>query len=200
MGRGYLIVEGHGDAQAALHLVSRAWADLQLPYIPWDAEPIRGTALHTRTGLMHACGLLRQRPRCARVLILREEPEHCPKERGPELAAWLRQLHLPFPVAAVLLHRSLVSNETVRPGLAADVSFSGPVESVRDARKWISEHFRDGKAYKPTLDQLPMTRMLDLPALRAAEVPSFGTFERALRFLSTAGPGEVYPVPHPHAG
>jgi len=28
MGRGYLVVEGHGDGQAALNLVVRRWNDL----------------------------------------------------------------------------------------------------------------------------------------------------------------------------
>lgn len=36
---------------------------------------------------------------------------------------------------------------------------------------------------------------LDLNTVRAANIPSFGTFERALRFLASANPGEVYPPP-----
>jgi len=87
-----------------------------------------------------------------------------------------------------------------RPGLQEGTSFSGDVESIRGVKEWLSKHFAGGKAYKPTLDQLPMTQMIDLPTLRAANVPSFGTFERSLRFLSTAGPGDVYPPPRPLAG
>ncbi len=55
MGKGYLIVEGHGDGQAALKLVHRVWADLGLPHVHWDAHPIRGVGLHTRLGVMKAC-------------------------------------------------------------------------------------------------------------------------------------------------
>ena len=62
-------------------------------------------------------------------------------------------------------------------------------------QEWLTKHFAQGKAYKPTLDQLPLTQMLDLATLRAANVPSFGTFERALHFLASAKPGEVYPPP-----
>lgn len=82
-----------------------------------------------------------------------------------------------------------------RPGLKVGTTFTGSVESIRGVKEWLSRHFAGGKAYKPTLDQLPLTQMLDLPTLRAAEVPSFGTMERALRFLGSAGPGEVYPPP-----
>jgi hypothetical protein len=216
MGKGYLIVEGHGDGRAALNLVHRAWANLGLSPVLWDNTPIRGVGLHTRPGVMRACELLRARPQCERALLLRDEDDLCPKERGPETAAWVKELKLPFPVAVVLPHREfetwflpcvhqmagrpLVSGPIERPGLQEGTSFSGDVESIRGVKEWLSKHFAGGKAYKPTLDQLPMTQMLDLPTLRAANVPSFGTFERSLRFLSTAGPGEVYPPPRPFAG
>lgn len=37
--------------------------------------------------------------------------------------------------------------------------------------------------------------MMDLQPLRAANFPAFGTLERALHFLATAAPGQVYPPP-----
>lgn len=216
MGKGYLIVEGHGDGRAALNLVHRAWANLGLSPVLWDNTPIRGVGLHTRLGVMRACEILRAKPQCERALLLRDEDDLCPKERGPETAAWVKELKLPFPVAVVLPHREfetwflpcahqmagkpLVSGPIERPGLQEGTSFSGDVESIRGVKEWLSKHFAGGKAYKPTLDQLPMTQMLDLPTLRAANVPSFGTFERALRFLSSAGPGDVYPPPRPFDG
>lgn len=211
MDKGYLIVEGHGDGRAALNLVHRLWAELALPQVLWDTNPLRGTALHTRLGVVRACELLRAKPRCARALLLRDEDDLCPKERGPETAAWVQELKLPFPVAVVLPHREfetwflpcvqrmagkpLVSGGIERPGLRAGVSYQGNVEAIRGVKEWLTKHFAGGKAYKPTLDQLPMAQMIDLPTLRAAEVPSFGTFERALRFLGTARAGEVYPPP-----
>ena len=45
MGRAYLVVEGHGDGQAALNLVTRLAQDLGLPELHW-AEPMRGRNLH----------------------------------------------------------------------------------------------------------------------------------------------------------
>jgi hypothetical protein len=214
MGKGYLVVEGHGDGAAALNLVHRLWADLGLPFLQWDPNPIRGKGLHTQAGVIKACELLRSKKQCERALLLRDEDDFCPRERGPEAAGWVRPLRLPFPVAVVLpyrefeawflpcLHlmagRQLVGPGGIeRPGLAKGATFTGNVESIRGVKEWLSKHFAGGKAYKPTLDQLLLTQMLDLPTLRAAGVPSFGTLERALRFLGSASSGEVYPPPPP---
>lgn len=71
-------------------------------------------------------------------------------------------------------------------------------EAHRGVKEWLSRHFPRGVSYKPTLDQLPMTRMLDLDVVRAAGVPCFGTLERALGFLAAsidAGTRDVYPPP-----
>ncbi|WP_437494378.1 hypothetical protein WME75_22385 [Sorangium sp. So ce1014] len=45
MGRAYLVVEGHGEVEAARNLVIRLWADLGLPLAVWGA-PKRGKALN----------------------------------------------------------------------------------------------------------------------------------------------------------
>jgi len=39
MGKGYLIVEGHGDGRAALNLVHRMWGELGLAHVTWDPIP-----------------------------------------------------------------------------------------------------------------------------------------------------------------
>jgi len=212
MGKGYLVVEGHGDGHAALNLVHRLWADLGLPFVQWDPDPIRGKGLHTQAGVLKACEILRSKRQCDRALLLRDEDDLCPRQRGPETAAWVKAAHLPFPAAVVLPYREfeawflpclhlmagkpfMAPGGMERPGLKEGTTFTGNVESIRGVKEWLSKHFAEGRAYKPTLDQLPMTQMLDLSALRAANVPSFGTLERALRFLGTAGKGEVYPPP-----
>lgn len=212
MGKGYIIVEGHGDGRAALNLVHRMWADLGLAHITWDPNPIRGKALNTQPGVVKACELLRSKPQCERALFLRDEDDLCPKQRGPETAAWIQALKLPFPVAVVLPYRefetwflpcvSQMAGKLIpgpggndRPGLAAGAAYTGNFEAIRGVKEWLSKHFAQGKAYKPTLDQLPLTQMLDLATVRAANIPSFGTFERALHFLASANPGDVYPPP-----
>lgn len=212
MGKGYVIVEGHGDGRAALNLVHRLWAELGVAHVTWDPNPIRGVALHTQMGVVKACELLRSKPQCDRALLLRDEDDLCPMERGPQTAAWIHALKLRFPVAVVLPYRefetwflpcvSQMAGKTIpgpggndRPGLVAGAAYAGNFEAIRGVKEWLSKNFAQGKAYKPTLDQLPLTQMLDLATVRAANIPSFGTFERALRFLASANPGEVYPPP-----
>ena len=80
-----------------------------------------------------------------------------------------------------------------RPSLRAGSTWTGPWEAKRDIKGILSAMMPQGHAYKPSVDQLAFTQMIDLDELAAAEVPCFGTLERAVTFLSTAGPREVYP-------
>jgi len=142
-----------------------------------------------------------------RSLILRDEDDECPKERGPEMAGWLRSLGLPFPSTVVLLHpeyevlflpclermsgEPLDGRRGLEPGTVWDAE---SWEKRRGIKEWLTYHFPPGRSYKPTLDQLPMTRLIDFDVLRDADVPCFGTLERSVRFLgrSLGGTG-VYP-------
>ena len=123
------------------------------------------------------------------------------------MADWLRSLGLPFPAAVVLLHPEYevvflpcldrLAGKLLdgRPGLDADTVWDGASwEARRGVKEWLSRHFPRNRRYKPTLDQLPMTRMLDFDRLRRADVPCYGTLERAVTFLNRArNAGDVYP-------
>jgi hypothetical protein len=82
-----------------------------------------------------------------------------------------------------------------RPGLSAGTSWDEESwEAKRGIKEWLTGRFPRGRSYKPTVDQLPMTRMIDFDRLRQAEVPCFGTLERALTFLGgSLDSDEVYP-------
>jgi hypothetical protein len=214
MGRGYLVVEGHGDGQAALNLVVRLWQDLGLPTMHW-ADPIRGKNLHQERGVQKACQLVRTKPDVAGLLMLRDEDDACPKDAAPEAARWVSGMRLPFPAAVILAHReyeafflpcvSLMAGRKLRgpgnlerPGLVAGVVFDGNPESVRGVKEWLSHRMPPGHSYKPTVDQLPLTRMIDFPTLRTSSppLPCFGSLERALRFLANQiqrHQREIYP-------
>lgn len=216
MKRGYLVVEGHGDGQAALNLLVRLWEDLDLPPLHWS-NPIRGKNLHQERGFQKIGEIVRAKRDSAALLLLRDEDDWCPKQAAPKAAAWLRRLQLPCPSAIVLAHReyeafflpSLVSlagrdlvgpEGIVRKGLLPGTAFDGDPEAVRGVKEWLSRHMPPGQSYKPTLDQLPLTRMLDLQRLRTADppLPCFGSLERALQFLNrelAAGTCGIYP-PH----
>jgi hypothetical protein len=203
MGCGYLVVEGHGDVQAALNLVVRLWDDLRLPTLHW-ADPIRGKNLHQERGVQKACRLVRTNPDVAGLLLLRDEDDACPKDAAPQAAGWVRALRLPFPAAVVLAHReyeafflpciSQMAGQKLRgpgnlerPGLVAGTVFDGNPEGIRGVKEWLSRHMPPGYTYKPTVDQLPMTRLMDFPTVRASNppLPCFGTLERALQFLAS---------------
>ncbi|NUQ75513.1 MAG: DUF4276 family protein [Polyangiaceae bacterium] len=209
MRKGYLVVEGQGEIGAAQNLVQRLWDDLHLAPLPW-ATPKRGKALNTQAGVLQACELLRSERDCAAALLLRDEDDECPARRGPEAAYWVASAALSFPVAVVLAHREFeawflpcldrMAGKEIRPGLrfAEGAVYKGDPEAKRDVKGLLSKWFPPGKAYKPTLDQLGMTRMVDFPTLRASKMPSFGTLENALRFLASPPAGSlVYPPPKP---
>lgn len=214
MRRAYLVVEGHGDGRAALTLVTRLAADLGLTGLHW-AEPIRGRNLHQDRGVKKAAELVRRKGDAVALLLLWDEDDGCPKRLAPVASSWLRELALPFPAAVVLAHREfesfflpclpnmagkkLVSPEGVeRPGLLRDTWFEGNPESIRGVKEWLSKHMPRGRAYKPTLDQLALARLVDFRLLRECvpPLPCFGSLERAIVFLHTqasTGRAEVYP-------
>jgi hypothetical protein len=215
MGRGYLFVEGQGDEQAALNLVIRLWSDLALNPLSW-AKPCRGRNLHQERGIIKACELARSKGDGEVLLILRDEDDACPKDTAPLSADWIRKLQLPFPSALVLAHREFEalflpciarlagqelvdSHQIKRPGLCADARFQGDPEAIRGVKEWLSKHMPPSRSYKPTLDQLPMARMVVFDDIRSHQppLPCFGTLERALRFLNAErlnkGKG-VYPL------
>lgn len=210
MGKAYLVVEGQGEVAAAGNLITRLSADLGLSLL-WG-KPIRAQRLHQQAGIAGLCERLRATLDCTHVLFLRDEDDGCPAKTGPETAGWLREAKLPFPAAAVLAHREyeawflpcihLMAGRMLkdergieRPGILAGTNHTGDPEAKRGVKEWLTKRFPPGRSYKPAVDQLPLTRMLDFPTLRASGMPSFLTLENALRFLDAGSPGEVYPPP-----
>jgi hypothetical protein len=206
--KAYLIVEGQGELGAAHNLVVRLWADLGLPANVVWTHPKRGTGLNTQAGVLKACELLRSERDCSQALLLRDEDDGCPATLGPTVAGWVAAASLPFPVSVVLAHREYeawflpclpaMAGKEIRPGLhlLSDVTFAGNPEGKRGVKEWLTTNlYPAGKAYKPTLDQLPLTRLVEFERLRASAVPSFGTLENGLRFLAAPGDAKVYPPP-----
>lgn len=209
----FLVVEGHGELEAAHNLIVRLTRDHGHD-LQW-ARPRRFPNLHLERGIHRAAEVVRLEAHVDALLVLRDEDDRCPAHTGPEIAAWLRALQLPFPAAVVMFCREyetlflpcvdlmagvpLRGNATERPGLQPGTRFDGNPEAIRGVKEWLSRHFPRGSSYKPTLDQLPLTRMIDFTRLRACGLPCFGTLERALRFLADARgrAGAVYPQSRP---
>ncbi len=204
-GKGWILVEGHGEVDAVANLIARMWRERGAPF-PW-MPPRRWLNLHQwqprsgRGGVAGGAGFVRSKPAARALLILRDEDDGCPRERAPRVTRQLAGLGLPFPVAYVLLRPEY---EVLFLPCLRELGFpewdGATWESRRGIKEWLSSHLPPGRRYKPTLDQARYTRGLDLGRLRAADVPSFGTLERALDFLADperSVPGAVYPPPSP---
>ena len=211
-GKGYILVEGHGEVHAVENLVVRLTTETG-NYLPW-ATPLRWKNLHQwvsnsgKGGLKRGANYIRSKKDVGALLILRDEDDACPKELAPQTAEKLRGLNLPFPVAYVLLHpeyevlflpclhRMPSTFADGRPAILPNTRWDGDSwEARRGVKEWLSGKYPPGRIYKPTLDQLPLTRQLDFDLLRAAEVPCFGSLERALAVLGRqqGRGGGVYP-------
>jgi hypothetical protein len=216
-----VVAEGHGEMEAVRNIVTRlGGADgLDLPFIPRSGG-VHRRDIRTRGRVEEACNLARMRGASA-LLLTRDadneehvdEMRDCPKARAPEVAAWVRALELPFPAAVVLFRweyetmflaglesiagRRIVGDDHIsRPGIVAGAAFHGdPDQAPRGAKGWLTQNMPPGVAYKPSTDQLALTRMLQLDDERLNALPSFRRLRRALRFLAAhAGcPGAVYP-------
>lgn len=201
----HVLVEGHGEVAAAQNLLTRLGAEVGLQ-APW-ATPRRWLNLHQwdrprRGGVRAGAEFVRLIPEAGALLILRDEDDDCPREAAPRVAAKLRGLRLPFPVAYVLLHPEYevlflpslhrMSSLGFPPGLRWD---GATWEARRGVKEWLSAQLPRGRSYKPSVDQLAMTRRVDLPTTRDAGIPCFGSLERALAFLAEqfGRPGAVYP-------
>lgn len=215
--KGYILVEGHGEVEAVQNLVERIAKTTTHPPIPWSTprrwpnlhqwQPLRG-----KGGLENGVEFIRSRPDAAALLILRDEDDACPKDLAPKVAERLRDRKLPFPVAYVLLHpeyevlflpcldRMIGTLPDGRAGLLPETRWDRDSWEVRrGVKEWLSKHYPPQRVYKPTLDQLPLTRKIDLEVLRQANVPSFGSLERGIRtLLRHQGKSEVvYPPSGP---
>ncbi len=193
--KGYLLVEGHGEVEAAQNLITRVSQAVGL-HLPWS-RPLRWPNLHQwQGGVTAGAEYIRSKPDAGALLILRDEDDQCPKQVAPSMAARLRTLNLPFPTAYVLLHPEY---EVLFLPCLSSMGFPpwdrDSWEARRGIKEWLSGQLPKGRAYKPTVSQLAMTRKIDLNMLRAADVPCFGSLERGLAFLAAhlAQPGAVYP-------
>lgn len=209
MGRSFVVIEGRGEEQAMLNLLTRLSSDLGRPDVVW-AIGGRGNVLNRQGALLNVCERLRARGDCERLLIVQDDEDGCPREDGPTMAAWVRAIALPFPAAVVLLYREYetlflpclptMAGKALRgardielPPLQADARYEDNPEKPRDAKGVLRRFFPRTAPYQPTTHQLALTRLIDFDVLRASGLPCFGTLERALHFLHAAAAGAVYP-------
>lgn len=196
--KAYLLVEGKGEVEAAGNLVARMGMELGFP-LPW-ASPMRWNNLHLwearkPSGVRNGAEFFRNRGDVGSLLILRDEDDACPRMLAPEISGRLRTLCLPFPVAYVLLHPEYeVLFLPCLPAMGYPPWNGATWEARRGIKEWLTSQLPRGRSYKPTVDQLPMTRKIDFAVIRQSGVPCFGSLERAIQFLGDhEGTSSAYP-------
>ena len=83
---------------------------------------------------------------------------------------------------------SLAGVELEHGRAGVKVGVQAPVQNIeaapRDAKGWLSDQMEMG--YKPTLDQTPLTKIVDIDVIRARNLRSFKRFEDALNAIIAA--------------
>lgn len=202
------IVEGDGEKDAVPELLRRLlWRHEQHAVAvarPKVAHGITklcmapdGSARFERF-LRYAC----LEPGVSGILVLIDADDDCPLVRAETLSGWATALKLPVPVAIVVAKRGyenwfLASVETLagkplagatgrpREGLAAGASFEGDPEAAGGAKARLTAMMPPGRAYKETLDQCPLTRLMDLDAV-SSRCRSFRRLVEAVGLLLDA--------------
>lgn len=195
------IVEGHGELECVRTLLGKIWKT----FIDHDSPEIMRPVKKPRSLLVRrddlrrfvgeAATLLASRSNPSLpglVLILLDADDDCPAELGPRLHEWAKDVDTRFEVACVVANleyetwfaaaaESLAAAGflAARPG----EPFPSDPEGQRMKKKWIEDRFRTdrgAKKYTPPVDQLPMTKAMDLNACHERSA-SFRKLCRELR-------------------
>lgn len=214
----WIVREGEGEEDALPNLVFRLCDRLGVSLPGHNTKKHgRKRPLLTRPQVQEACGIVQASPGDTALLLTRDADQDqladqdCPKYTAPEMATWVRELDLPFPVAVVLFYKEFetlfLAGATGLAGREICDSRSRAIgqipvgvdrhpspETPRDAKGWVRANLVTG--YKPTLHQAPLTRLLDLADLDASGLSSYRRFGRALEFLALnlGETGAVYPT------
>lgn len=183
MARIAVIVEGKGEVQAVPELLRRIISEVSADDPPSIVRPIRAPRDRiVKEGELERYVNLAVRhggPE-ARILVLLDADEACPKELGPELLRRARQARPDKQIQVVLAKREyeawfIAAAESVIAGVPAAPQTP---EAIRGAKEWIGRY----QPYRPTADQAPMTAKFDMVQARR-NAPSFDKLWRAVEAL-----------------
>jgi hypothetical protein len=148
---------------------------------PVNSHGKGGLKKHLQKYLLYA----KMRPGCSAILVLLDADDDCPEALALDLAAQARSLNIPVPIAIVVANHKyeawfLASLPTIKGSfnIPQSAQFTGNPEGVADPKHWLTEAMPNGRAYKETADQAPMTAAMDLNIA--------GTSCRSLRRMSHA--------------
>ncbi len=186
-----LIVEGHGDVQAAPVLVRRIIQEIDPQIHLRIPLPIRIPKNRmVRPGELERAVdfAARQLSDHGGVLVLLDADEDCPALLGPDLLERAKGSRPDKPVGLVIAKTEfeswfLAAAESLRGqrGLAQDLTSPSDPEGIRGAKEWLTRRMTTGRKYRETVDQIALARRLDLAA--AARAPSFRKLRRDVKRL-----------------
>lgn len=187
------IVEGHGEVYAVPALLHRIAHDLGV-YDLNVVTPLRVSVSKIRAASTELTARVQAAAErvgdLGGVLVIVDADDHCPAELGPKLREVAQAARADKRIGVVLASREyeswlLAAAESLagHHGLPEDLKPPPNHASLRDAKGWLSARMATGR-YKPTVDQLPLTRALDL-ALARERSDSFDKLCREVEHLLT---------------
>ena len=176
----YAICEGPGEKEAVPNIVTRILQHLGIyDVFVGGVQLANGKGALTRDGGIERFVERAQMEDCDGLLILLDADEECPIERALDFAARLEGFGEKCPIAIVLAHCAfenwfLASLETLRgkdfgdgrPGLKADSPLIDNCEGIRGAKDRLTHLFPRSIAYKETIDQICLSRLVDIDLTR----------------------------------
>ncbi|HOY94224.1 MAG TPA: hypothetical protein PK509_00710 [Catalimonadaceae bacterium] len=195
----HVVVEGHGETLAMGKLLAKLSHHLGIDSTQF-APPRKDRRVFTEKGIAELVHLA-QSSKSTGLLIIRDSEDDCPKENAPKMSEWIESLQPQIPVAYVLLYREfetlflsvasrICGQELVLHGTKAKIRLNPNFqiefdpERRRDAKGELNNLFPGNQIYKPTLHQLPLVTLCKIEWLEEAQLPSFGSLQRALLHLS----------------
>ena len=201
------IVEGHGEDKAVPRLIHRVaenhysashYSELVIVTPP----PIR---VH-RNQIVKDGELERKVELAARkikgqggILIILDSDDECPAQLGPELLHRASRVRRNLPIAVVLAKQEfeawfLAAAESLRGqrGLKNDIHPPSNPETIRNAKRWLSNRMENNRKYRETLDQPELTKLFDLE--QARQVDSFDKCYRDIVGLLEELQKASYPI------
>lgn len=180
-----LVVEGHGEVEAAPLLVRRvaAWAGFEGELvIPPPLRVHRGSVV--KEGELERAVELTARKvgEGGGILVLLDADDDLACQLGPELSRRAIKARSDRRIGVVFAVREyegwfLAAAESLRGhrGLAADLGAPDDAEAIRGAKGWLDARMANG--YSETIDQAKLTAKFDLDRARSA-APSFDKLVR----------------------
>ncbi|MDE0424330.1 DUF4276 family protein [Candidatus Poribacteria bacterium] len=172
------IVEGESEIAAVPLLIRRIAADLypELPIVvPPPIRRPRNKVIKENELERAVEFVARQIGGQGAIFIILDSDDDCPAELGPALLHRASQTRSDLPIAVVLAKHEfeawfLAAAESIRGqrGLGDDIHPPNDPETIRDAKRWLSQRMERNKTYSETSDQPALTALFDIEQARQA--------------------------------